>query len=221
METRPTFIDRDLLQPAFIRDLQAFLSLSEDTLLAIAEARRRVGSDPGYHQAAILRDQFDIPIRDASAHFRIANHLVRISQMANLAPDEAARQVAAAASAIDDPIQVSDRQVDAIASILSSGRRETPTPAPVRALGPRFLSADGSWMVRLDRTDDGAAVPVPWVNFSLSWSDRVGARREIFLQMSEAEWESFQSIVVGIGNARGDLASFIETLPSPSSEEAE
>ena len=222
METRPTFIDRDLLLPAFTKDLRAFLSLSQDVLSAIAEETLSTGGDLGFRQAAVLSRRFDIPITEAATHFRIVNFLARrVTSLAILAPNEAASQIAVAASEIDDPIQVSDGQVEAIGSILASIVNESQEQAPTNISGPRFLSADGSWVVRLERADDSVTVAVPWVNFSLLWDDSSRARHEVFLQISEAEWESFLDVVAKIVDARGDLEPLLGELQEVYSEEGQ
>ena len=219
MEAEPTFIDHELLYPMFIRDLRVLLSLPEDALQDIARIRLSTGGDPGYRDAVALSRRFSISADQGAACLRIADHLVHVSRQAGLAPNEAARQIAMAASEIDDPIEVSNEQIDAVAAIMSFGGSETSEPISIVGLGPRSLSVTGSWVIKVDRTADGATVPVPWVNFGLSWSATGGATHEVSFEISEAEWESFQGIIAGISSAKSDLIPFLERHLGPHPEE--
>lgn len=216
----PTFIDRDLTNQVFVRDLRTLLSQPSECLLVIADTRKSLGEVPGFQHAQRLRVAFDLSTRDALACVRIVGRIAQAIIQADITPQEAATQIAEIASLLDEPILVSEEQKQAIVSAISS-EQEIP-PLEVRmalADGPHFLDMNGNWHVSLIRLPDNTLAAVPVVALDVLWHDQHGTRHEAYFRLSEAEWDALVEKVAGISRAREDVGHLLAKASGTEDEE--
>ena len=216
MASEQTFIDRELILPAFVRDLRGFLALPPEALETIAEINSLSELSLGFQQASVLGNRAEMEIEEAASHLRVANHLFHSAVQAGLDAEEATAQLIAAVSLISEPPEIDDERKKALQALFSAGQDETPlVVALALAHGPHYISMDGSWSVKLVRSSDDQVAAVPIVSLNILWHDQSGTRQEAFFQMSEAEWESFREGVEEIGDFREEIGHFLEDRAIP------
>ena len=207
MVTPPTLLDRELALPAFVRDLRSFLNLSDEILLAISEIGDQPEGFTGFKQAQILKNRFDIPVDQASAHLQIAEHLYRRVAQSGLDAFGAVAQIDSIASGLQDPIALDDKRKDALTEVLTFKRAYEISTAVGTALanGPHFIAVNGSWSIRPVKIRNGEVIQVPIIGLSIVWHDSTGTNHETFCQMSEMEWEEFNSQVAAFADDRSNM----------------
>ncbi len=216
MVTPPTLMDRELALPAFVRDLRSFLSLSEDILLAISDIGEKAEGFTGFEQAQSLKSRFDIPVDQAAAHLQIAEHLYHRVAQSGLDVSDAIAQIDAVASGLQNPVSLDDKRREALSRVLSFKRDYEISTAVGTALadGPHFITVNGSWSVRPVKIRNGEAIRVPIIALSIVWHDSTGTNHETFFQMSEIEWEEFNSKVAAFAENRGEMQAILQEDPT-------
>ncbi len=211
MADDPSLIDRELSSPAFVRDLRSFLSLGAETLRAIADIGDQPDGFVGIQQAQRLQDRSLIPTDTAMAHLRVADYLYRRAIQQSLNPTRALEQIASIASAIDEPVVLDDDRKKAITSILTFKHAYDVARATRQALteGPHLISANAYWNIKLVTLPDGEVIRVPFVGLNIVWHDSAENGHEMFLQMSESDWDEFTDKIVEFNTSRADVSEYL------------
>ena len=147
MENGATFLDTELTLRGFIRDLRAFLDLSEDRLRAISEIGDQADGFTGPQQTLTLQRRLGIPAEEAGDHLTMAQHLYNRVDVLGLDVLEAVNQIVSIVSMIEDPISIDAAKRDAVAEVLSVKSGYEVDKARRRALAhvPHFVNLNGSW----------------------------------------------------------------------------
>lgn len=203
--------DTLLSSPAFVRDMTSFLKLSEDALFAIS----KFGSEPegfvGHSQGQRLSALCDIPIGQAMGDLRVAKYLYdRVTEL-GLDVTDAISQIDSIGSTFEPSVAIGVQKRKAIEAILSFKRDYEISNADRKAIanGPHFGDLDGVWGMKLFQTREGEAVKVPVMTLNLSWHDGVGDHHEVFLQLSDKDWDDFSNRVKGFSARRAYLNEFL------------
>ena len=212
MADEATFLDTELTLQGFIRDLSAFLNLSESQLRTISEIGDQTEGFTGTQQTLTLQRRLDIPAEEATAHLSLAQHLYRRVDTLGLDVVEATNQVVSIGSTMEEPITIDVPKRDAIAAVLSVKREYEVGRANRGAVGnvPHFVDLNGSWNVKAVRIRGGEVLGVPVIDLSIVWHDGTGATHETYLQMDDGDWEDFTEKINMLNSRRSDIETFLQ-----------
>ena len=204
--------DWEVRSRPFLRDFKSFLNQPEEVLWAIAE----LGDSPegflGDQQHNELNERFGIALDTASDILRVADYLyVRTGSLRMNAADAVA-QVDAVASRVENPVFLDEGRRDAIVAILSfkSGYERTIATRNITASGPHFTGVGGSWGVKMAQVSNGETIRIPILSLNVTWHDGVGNHREVFLQLSDQEWESLNSQLQELDTDRNAINEILD-----------
>ena len=200
--------DRMLSSPAFVRDMRMFLELPARVLFGISEIGDSSEGFAAESHGRILRERFDLGIDSAARALRFVEYIYNRASDLNLEADDAATQLAAAASNLENPISLDGERKDAVREILSFKRDyeiARARNAIATSVGPHFIGVNGSWSVKPVRVRNGETVKVPILAMSLIWHDGSENSHEAFFQMSAEDWAEFQSGIASIEEMREDV----------------
>ena len=220
MTSNNLFINRQLLSPAFYRDLSSLLELDNESLSAIAEVTDVAGGSPGFQEAIALEASSSIPVRSALVHLRVVNNLIRLAHQAGLTPSEAARQISVAAQHLEKPIAIDDKKRAAIEAMLVAAPDAIPPADRLLDHGPRFGGMSAIWNVRVAEQNADEFIVVPVLSLSLEWFDGVGGSHEAFFQLSDPEWHAFLEGIANISAQRDHVGSVMGFGANAESEAA-
>ena len=208
MNREPLLPERMLSSPAFVRDMRMFLELPVRVLFGISEIGDSEEGFAAESHGRILRERFELGIDSATRALRLAEYIYNRASDLNLETDDAATQLAAAASDLENPISVDDERRDAVRAILSFKRNyEIARARNVTATSgaPHFIGVNGSWNVKPVRVRNGEVVKAPILTMNIIWHDGSENSHEAFFQMSAEDWADFQSDIASIEERRKDV----------------
>ena len=208
MNREPLLPERMLSSPAFVRDMRMFLELPVRVLFGISEIGDSEEGFAAESHGRILRERFELGIDSATRALRLAEYIYNRASDLNLETDDAAAQLAAAASDLENPISVDDERRDAVRAILSFKRDYEITRArnaTATSGAPHFMGVNGSWNVKPVRVRNGEVVKAPILTMNIIWHDGSENSHEAFFQMSAEDWADFQSDIASIEERRKDV----------------
>ena len=208
MNREPLLPERMLSSPAFVRDMRMFLELPVRVLFGISEIGDSAEGFAAESHGRILRERFSLGIDSATRALRFAGYVYNRASDLNLETDDAAAQLAAAASDLENPISVDDERRDAVRAILSFKRNyEIARARNVTATSgaPHFIGVNGSWNIKPVRVRNGEVVKAPILAINVIWHDGSENNHEAFFQMSAEDWADFQSDIASIEEKRKDV----------------
>ena len=208
MNREPLLPDRMLSSPAFVRDMRMFLELPVRVLLGISEIGDSAEGFVAESHGRILRERFDLGIDSATRALRIAEYIYNRASNLNLETEDAASQLAAAASSLENPISIDSERKDAVRAILSFKRDyEIARARNVTATSgaPHCIGVNVSWNVKPVRVRNGEVVKVPILTMNVIWHDGSENSHEAFFQMSADDWTDFNAEIASIEEMRKDV----------------
>ncbi len=205
MNRVPLVRDRELATPAFVRDLRAFLNLGSEVLLTVSQIGDSADGFAGSEQFLTLSETSGVSLNEARGALRVAEYLYNRVTELGVDAATAADEISFIGSTIQDPVEVSDNQRKAIATILSYKDAYERSSAVSKALreGPHFTGFSGTWTVKYIPIRGGEVVRVPVLALSVAWHDGAGNSHEAFVQLSVQDWEALKSEVENLTNKQG------------------
>ena len=204
----------DLLStPAFVRDMQSFLSLSSDIIFAISELANAPDGFTGHEQARTLSNRYGLQVGRAMRDLRFAEYLYDRFTDIDMELTDAVDEIALAASEFEDPVTIDVQQRDAIREVLSFKREyEISKALKTRATSnaPHFMKVKGVWTIRPIRVEHKETIMSPVLNMSIVWHDGAGNSHEAFFQMSDDDWREFSGEIEALAESRRDIDTIVK-----------
>ena len=203
----------DLLStPAFVQDMQSFLRLPTEVMLAISELGNSPDGFTGHEKARSLNSRFDVRVGKIMRDLRFAEYLYDRFTDLDMEVTDAINEISLAASELEEPISIDDQQRTAIEAVLSFKRNYEVSKAikgGVTSSAPHFIRVNGSWTIKPVRVQSQETIMAPVLAMSIVWHDGSGTRHEAFFQMSDDDWELFSEEMRSLSDNRAELETLL------------
>ena len=215
MDNEETFLAGAARTPRFINDLRTFLLLDPSGIRIVAEVGR---TREGYTRNADptrIEESLNVSREASRIYLRVAEFMYDKAIESGLDTNILVDQVALVASSLESPVEINEEAKAALVALLSLNREHEITIATRGVLGdgPQFLGLAGSWNIKPVQLRTGEIVGIRTVTLSLVWENGAEQKQEVFLQMSEEDWDVLKEEVEWITTLRGETDEFLPSVP--------